>query len=148
MCHSKKETAPWLALDYGKGTKVSVEKVLLFNRRDGGYERTRNVQIRISDNLPNNGKTMFSGGKALGTFKGPATRGQTVEIHSGPGWEKKTGRYLIIQMDMEKAHILNLIEAYAFGISHEALSKGKVISIPIFFGTKIQCLKIKILPKY
>ena len=61
---------------------------------------------------------MFSGGKALGTFKGPATRGQKVEIDSGPGWEKKTGRYLIVQMNFgNPGNFLNLLEAYAFGIS-------------------------------
>ena len=70
---------------------------------------------------------MFSGGEALGSFKGPATRGQKVEIHSGPGWEKKTGRYLVIQMNFGKAHnLLNLKEAYAVGISHVAPSKGRL----------------------
>jgi len=123
ICKSKKELAPWLALDYGNGSKVSVEKVFLFNRKDFGFAKTKNVQIRISNKLPANGKAIFTGGVVLGTFKGPATRGQTVEIHSGPGWEKKTGRYLIIQMDMGKReNVLNLIEAYAFGISHEAHS--------------------------
>merc|ERR1712179_708291 len=114
LCHSKYENAPWLALDYGR--KVSVERVLLFNRRDCCYTRTKNVQIRISNNLPNNGKTMFSGGKAghlLGTFRGPATRGQINRIHSGPGWEKKSGRYLIIQM---KATYINLHEVRAVGM--------------------------------
>ena len=119
LCHSKKETAPWLALDYGKGAEVSVEKVFLFNRGDGHYERTKNVHIRISNELPANGKTMFSGGEALGTFKGPATRGQTNVIPSGPGWENKIGRFLIIQMNMGKGgNYLNLHEVQAVGILH------------------------------
>ena len=96
-----------------------MEKVLLFNRGEGGYERTKNVQIRISNELPANGKTMFSGGKTLGTFKGPATRGQINRIHSGPGWETKTGRYLIIQMNMGRGgNYLNLHEVQAVGILH------------------------------
>ena len=106
-----------------------MEKVLLFNRQDCCYWRTKNVQIRISNNLPNNGKTMFSGGKALGTLRGPATRGQINRIHSGPGWEKKTGRYLIIQMNMGRGgNYLNLHEVQAVGISY-VTPKGKVLSI-------------------
>ena len=96
-----------------------MEKVLLFNRGEGGYERTKNVQIRISNELPANGKTMFSGGQALGTFKGPATRGQINEIRSGPGWHNKIGRFLIIQMNMGKGgNYLNLHEVQAVGILH------------------------------
>ena len=60
---------------------------------------------------------MISSGKALGSFEGPSTRGQIVKIHSGPGWEKKTGRYLIIQMNFGKSgNYLKLHEAYAVGI--------------------------------
>ena len=62
---------------------------------------------------------MFTGGEVLGTFKGPATKGQKNEIHSGLGWDGKTGRYLIIQMNMGGGgKSLNLQEAYAVGISH------------------------------
>ena len=122
VCNSKSESAPWLALDYGKEARVSVQKVVLYNRRDRPWAgarvwaRTKNVQIRLSNELPSSGKEMFLGGEALGSFKGPATRGQKVEIHSGPGWERKTGRYLIIQMNFGNAHnLLNLKEAVATG---------------------------------
>ena len=107
-----------------------MEKVFLFSRSDAKWERTQNVQIRISNELPTDGKTMFTGGEALGTFKGPATKGQTVEIPSGEGWEKKTGRYVIIQMNHND--YLNLHETYAVGISHVDPSRslqGKVLSI-------------------
>ena len=39
--------APWLALDYGEGAKVSVEKVVLLNRVDCCGDRTKNVEIRL-----------------------------------------------------------------------------------------------------
>ena len=119
MCYSKKESAPWLALDFGKEARVSVEKVVLINRREGPWwRRTRNIQIRLSNGLPASGKEMFSGGEALGTFKGPATFRQIVEIDSGPGWEKKTGRYLIVQINFgNPGDHLNLQEVYAVGIS-------------------------------
>ena len=115
LCHSAPEPAPWLALDYGKGAKVSVEKVVLFNRLDCCTERTRNVQIRLSNKLPVLGNTVFQGGELLGTFKGPARhRQKETEIKSVSGWEKKFGRYLIIQMKTD-GDMLNLAEAIAFG---------------------------------
>ena len=119
MCFSEKESAPWLAFDFGKEARVSVEKVVLINRREGSWwKRTRNIQIRLSNGLPASGKEMFSGGEALGTFKGPATPWQIVEIDSGPGWEKKTGRYLIVQNNFgNPGDHLNLQEVYAVGIS-------------------------------
>ena len=115
MCYSKLESAPWLALDFGKEARVSVEKVVLEPLL---WKNTRNIQIRLSNGLPTSGKEMFSGGEALGTFKGPATAWQIVEIDSGPGWEKKTGRYLIVQMNFgNPGDHLNLQEVYAVGIS-------------------------------
>ena len=120
LCHSNRELAPWLALDYGKGAKVSMEKVVFFPRTDCCWKRTKNVQIRLSNKLPVSGSKMFQGGELLGTFKGPATRGQKVEIKSVSGWEKKFGRFLIIQMnngDGRPNLYLNLKEAFALGIS-------------------------------
>ena len=115
MCFSEKESAPWLAFDFGKEARVSVEKVVL---KPPFWKNTRNIQIRLSNGLPASGKEMFSGGEALGTFKGPATPGQKVEIDSGPGWGKKTGRYLIVQINFgNPGDYLNLQEVYAVGIS-------------------------------
>ena len=89
LCHSKRELAPWLALDYGKDARVSVEKVVLFNMAEGDSEpiwhRTKNVEVRLANELPASGMKMFTGGELLGTFKGPGTRGQQIEIKSGPG---------------------------------------------------------------
>ena len=113
MCFSKKESAPWLAFDFGKGARVSVEKVVV-----EPHQTIRNIQIRLSNGLPTSGKEMFSGGEALGTFKGPAKAWQIVEIDSGPGWEKKTGRYLIVQHNFGNPgdHLI-LLWVYAVGIS-------------------------------
>ena len=127
LCHSKKELAPWLALDYGKDARVSVEKVVLFNRADGSEHRTKNVEVRLANELPTSGMKMFTGGELLGTFKGPGTRGQQIEIKSGPGWEKKSGRYLVIQMNHKgKPEYLNLQEVFAVGFSNVGPEEGKV----------------------
>ena len=124
LCHSKRELAPWLALDYGKDARVSVEKVVIF-RADRGWPK--NVEVRLTNELPTSGKKMFTGGELLGTFKGPGTRGQQIEIKSGPGWEKKSGRYLVIQMNHKgKPEYLNLQEVFAVGFSNVGPEEGKV----------------------
>ena len=77
MCHTEFEPAPWLAIDYG--TSVTVRRVEIFNR-DGFGDRTRNVDVCISNELPSTGSLMFSGGSLLGRFTGPAADGQKITI--------------------------------------------------------------------
>ena len=97
---------------------MPVEKVFIYNveRR---WDRTRNVTIRLSNELPASGKETFLGGEALGSYKGQAAQNERVEIPSGPGWERKTGRFVIIQMNFGNVkESLNLREAYAVGIEN------------------------------
>ena len=104
-------------LPYFEKARVAVQKVFLYSRSDNHYDRTRNVEIRLSDELPTTGEEEFTGGELLGTFKGPATRRQKVEILSGPGWENKFGQFLVIQMNVgqETKTYLNLKEVQVFG---------------------------------
>ena len=131
MCHTDAEPNPWLALDFGEEAQVSVEKTVLLNRNDSYGERTRNVDVWLADKIPMTAEQKFffyqkfTGGQLLGSFEGPATSGQAVEIESGRGWKNKMGRYLIIQMDNGTEHLfLNLREVSAFGITHVP-SNGK-----------------------
>ena len=117
LCQTNPEPAPWLAIRFGIQNMASVEKVVLFNRADCCGSRTRNVEIRLANQMPKSAEQMFSGGELLGTFAGPASEGEKIEIHSGPGWEKKRGRYLIIQMDNGNEP-LNLKEVLAYGLTH------------------------------
>ena len=78
MCHTNKERAPWIAIDYG--TSVTVGRVEIFNRGGKAGTRTRNVEVRISDTLPTSGSRMFTGGTVLGRFAGPASNGQHIII--------------------------------------------------------------------
>ena len=78
VCASQEENAPWLAIDYG--TEFFIERVEIFNRNRIAGDRTRNVDVRISDELPTSGSKMFSGGSLLGHFDGPATNGQHIVI--------------------------------------------------------------------
>ena len=118
MCHTWGAQAPWLALDFGEKTRVSVERVLLWNRKDNHYDRTRNVRIRLADKLPTTDGEEFRDGDLLGTFPGPATRSEKVEISSALGWENKFGRFLVIQTNVgrEEKTYLNFKEVEAFGL--------------------------------
>ena len=116
LCHTNHEQAPWLALDFGEELRVSVDKVFLYNRIDStdkGF-RARNIEIRLSDELPTSASSMFTGGDLLGTFAGPGTSGQMILIESGANWPTKYGRYVIVQMDNGNDP-LNLKEVTVFG---------------------------------
>ena len=116
LCHTNNYQAPWLALDFGEDLRVSVNKVVLYNAVGSSdiAARTRNVQIRLSDELPTSDASMFTGGNLLGTFAGPGTSGQLIEIKSGPNWTTHYGRYVIVQMDNDDDP-LNLKEVSVFG---------------------------------
>ena len=119
MCSSqhgkKSDPAPWFAIDYG--SQVSVGKVVLANRINCCGARMKKVEVRLSDELPTNAKSMFTSGHLLGKFAGPGTNGQKIEIKSKGGWGGLVGRYLIVQMDKtDKPDALNLKEVTAFGV--------------------------------
>ena len=78
LCHSYGGVAPWLAIDYGK--LVSVRRVEIFNRLGCCGNRAKNVDVRVSNNLPTTDKQMFSGGALLGHFAGPGTDGQLINV--------------------------------------------------------------------
>ena len=81
-CHTLHDRHPWLALDYGK--TFAIQTVQIFNRHDCCGARTRNVEVRISEELPAPATTTdnqkFSGGSLLGNFPGPGTDGQYIII--------------------------------------------------------------------
>ena len=80
MCHTigGGPPSPWLAIDYK--ALVSVQRVEIFNRKDCCGERTRNVDVRIANELPTSASEMFTGGTLLGHFAGPGASGQHIII--------------------------------------------------------------------
>ena len=105
MCISKSEMAPWLALDFGR--QVSVGRVVLHNRGDCCGDRLRNVDVRVSDTLPQTGSRKFTGGTLLGSFTGPSQDGRKEEIKSST---ERKGRYVVVQINAGKTSYLNLAE--------------------------------------
>ena len=47
---------------------------------------TRNVEVRVSEDLPTSVSHKFSGGSLLGTFDGPGTTGQKIIITGAELW--------------------------------------------------------------
>ena len=78
MCHTQDEPFPWLAIDYG--TTVTVKRVEIYNRDDCCGDRTKNVDVRISNDLPTSASQMFSGASLLGHFAGPGADGQHIIV--------------------------------------------------------------------
>ena len=77
LCHTNVERYPWLAIDFGK--TVVVQRVEIFNRLGCCGDRTRGVQVSVSDELPTSGSQPFQG-TLLGHFGGPAADGQHIII--------------------------------------------------------------------
>ena len=135
-CQTQQETAPWMALDYGN--EVQVGSVVLMNRINCCYYKTKNVNVRVSSTLPESSSEMFTGGQLLGTFVGPGTVGQRIEI---TGSTQLTGRYVVVQMDFtSEASEFNLNEVTAWSngkISYSTLyicffSSSSLPSHPVF----------------
>ena len=121
LCRTSTVKAPWLVIDYGGGTNMTVEQLLLYNScYDSCYqERTMNVEIWVADEIPTSEAKNFSGVKLLGSFTGPGSSGEENVIQSQKGWEIKSGRYLMVLVSEENQGglILNLRKVSDNGIT-------------------------------
>ena len=112
MCHSNCSTnTPWLALEFSG--PVNVTRVDIYNRVDNPTmaARFKNVEVRVTEELPTSDHQMYTGGELLGTFTGPGTKDQTIIKVEGKA--PKIGRYVLIQMNSRDC--LNLFEVEVFG---------------------------------
>ena len=71
-CHSWQcsEKAPWIALQFHG--PVDVSRVDIYNNLYTSHvaQSTRNVEVRLTDELPASADQMHAGGQLLGTFQG------------------------------------------------------------------------------
>ena len=124
LCVTNSENAPWLALEFSE--LVIVKRVVIYNRGDHGvpgephyvqpqihnyHNRLKNVEVRVTKELPTSGEKMFTEGELLGTFAGPGGLGQIISVE-GP---TRTGRFVLVQMN--NTEYLNLHEVEVFGSS-------------------------------
>jgi len=127
MCHTSEEVKgeyyPWVTLVIPHSI---VTKVRITNRKDGYEDRMKNMKIWTGKEFPSTAKEEYTGGALLGTFKGPGTKGQVVEIGSSYpkniakiceklqsiGKECKGATHVVVQMETD---IINLSEIEVFG---------------------------------
>jgi len=122
LCHTGvAHTCPWIAIDLG--SSMTVNQVVIYNRKDCCGERTRNVHILVSSEVPTDASTMTNKGQLLGKFLGPAINGERIEVSSAVALR---GRFVIVQMDLapwaQNGHLsqnsenyLNLQEVEVYG---------------------------------
>ena len=113
LCHTavNGDQAPWLLLQFA--SRVAVTRVEIYNRAAFG-SRTENLEVRLTEEPPTSGDAMYTGGRLLGTFKGPGLDGQIISV-SGSA---KIGRYVLVQMN-NRQQVLNFHEVFVFGrVSH------------------------------
>jgi len=110
MCHTDCDTnAPWLALEFLEPVKVT--RVDIYNL--GGEcghcaARARNLEVRVTNELPTSEDQMYTEGQILGTFQGPGTIGQLIRMESSA----KTGRYVLVQMNHTSCLSFHEVEVF------------------------------------
>jgi len=106
-CHTAgKETFPWITLVIPPSI---VRKIRITNRADCCGWRMKNMKIWVGKEFPSTANVEYSGGALLGTFSGPGTHGQVLEITAKTEVE---GTHVVVQM---KTDIINLMEIEVFG---------------------------------
>ena len=105
---------PWLLLEFQE--EVEVFRVDIYNRiHPTAAARTKNLEVRLTNAKPTTVKSMYTGGRPLGIFKGPGTSGQIIKVEGPP----QVGKYVLIQM--KNTQSLTLREVLVFG----STTKGK-----------------------
>merc|ERR1719394_480532 len=90
-------------------------KVRITNRKDWFGDRMKNMKIWVGKKFPSTTKVEYTGGALLGTFKGPGTNGQVVEITSSAKTKEDVVKGTLVVVQMETDYI-NLSEIEVFGL--------------------------------
>lgn len=120
FCHTgSSKPAPWLALKLKEAWPV--HSVIIYNRADCCGNRTKNVEIRLIDDLNSvTDDSMHTGGLVLDGFQGPGTNGQVIHRIVPTGSTTAWPKYVLVQMDHQASpsneRILNLQEVKVVGL--------------------------------
>jgi len=87
FCHTKTDDAPWFALNFS--VPVVVTKVDIYS---ASWARVGDLEVRVTNTLPTDGSTVFSGGELFGiypsherNFEGTPQRGMYVVLQRNSG---------------------------------------------------------------
>ena len=112
FCHTTNHHPfPWLAMEYVGS--ITVVNIKIYNRNDCCGDKTKDLEVYVSNTLPHTAQERFPEGNKLGSFKGPGTNGEVIELAVAEE-EAPVGKFVIIQM--QSTHI-NLAEVTVFGES-------------------------------
>ena len=95
-------------------------KVVMYGRSDCCAERVQNLEVRITDQLPATAQSMYTWGKLLGSFEGPATKGQIINVNGAP----VSGRKVLIQMDNEQPFAFREVTVFGKGTRSKCQSRA------------------------
>ena len=118
ICETNGQSAPWIALEFQR--RVEVTKVVMYARDDCCAERTKNLEVRVTNDLPTSGESMFTGGNLLGSFQGPATKAQIITVKGSP----KVGRYVLVQMNNPESLAFHEVTVFGKGATASCQSKA------------------------
>jgi len=120
FCQTRQESRqnPFLVLEYY--SRVSVPEVVVTNRADCCGDRTKNMFVTVTDKMPVQGA--IAEGKILGSFTGPAKRGQVITIRAKG--KPPVGKYVVIQMRTNGQLNLAEVKVECAGCQ-KATTKGK-----------------------
>jgi len=108
VCHTAGgESYPWVTLVIPPSI---VRKVRITNRKDGYEDRMRNMKIWVGKEFPSTTDVEYTGGALLGTYKGPGTKGEVVEMEITS--KTVVGTHVVVQMETD---YINLLEIEVFG---------------------------------
>ena len=112
----------WLALQFQE--QVEVFRVDIYNRNNknaGVPERTRNLEVRLTYELPTSADSMFTEGHQLGTFDGPGKSGQIIKVE-GPA---QVGRYVLIQMNHKAQMAFHEVKVYGRQVEEKCQNRER-----------------------
>ena len=112
----------WLALQFQE--QVEVFRVDIYNRihpRIGVPERIRNLEVRLTYELPTSADSMYTKGQLLGTFDGPGKSGQIIKVE-GPA---QVGRYVLIQMNHKAQMAFHEVKVYGRQVEEKCQNKER-----------------------
>merc|ERR1712112_343604 len=134
MCHTAgKESYPWISLVIPLSI---VRSVRITNRKDCCGDRMKNMKIWVGEKFPSTTNVEYTGGALLGTFSGPGTNGQVVDITSKTEVE---GTHVVVQMETD---YINLYEIEVFGepIPDTVIKPLEIKMSSSLFGIPANCI--------
>jgi len=119
MCHTDhSDTYPWVTLVIPHSIVRKIRMKNRWNDHATAWKRLKNVKIWVGNEFPSTTKVEYTKGALLGSYVGPASASQVVEITSKTGVK---GTHVVVQMETQA---INLMEIEVFGEPARCIDTG------------------------